>query len=662
MKISHIIAISICGIAWAFYGILVQTTLCDLTPDKGAVFFIFPSLQKILLTLIIAQVFAFCLWLTTSLVAKQFFNVEFKEALAKRVVNLYPSLFLFLLLGLFAPYVSILYRLSKFLLDLGFIFPLIVLALILLKGLKPKFSVERSFNFVNSISERKLGAILFIFALAVYVFFTLRLVAPNAPEDDRYYLLTGDEPHYLLVVHSLVFDRDFNMYNNFVEGHSRIYWNRIANGFSGGVGLFGKYARGRGVTATAEYWKEKRYSLFRLGFPLLLCPLYYLGYLWDHQIRLVVLLFLNLVTALLVWNVFHLTYYFVGSKCPATAGALWGGKQFRYAGDKPSAATVGEGSTQRINLAKEKTIAMISTLFFALSMPVLFYSCRIYTEIAGALLIIYAFRKIVMRETGIWNLFSIGLCIAFLPWLHDKYIWFSALLLGMFFFRRRYNLRILTLILFSAPILISICFLMKYYYLLFGAFYPVNMHPGFSWRSFTNAFPGLILDQDHGLLPYSPFYFFALPGAVFMWRKRRNDAVWLILFILSFYIGTASFKEWWGGFCPPGRYLVPVLGLCIPFVGCGIYYLGKARWSYHIFGCLSIALGFYSMWFAGRLYRHLHPFIPYVNWLNLRGLFPRMTSPQSNDYRLLVGWFFVIALSAIFVVVGNAKGNKRFGY
>ncbi len=662
MKISHIVAISICGIAWAIYGILVQTTLCDLTADKGAVFFVLPSFQRIILTLIIAEVFAYSLWLGVSFLRKKSSNINIREALGKGLVSLYPSLCLFLLLGLFVPYLSVLYKPSKFLLDLGPIFPFIILVLIFPKQPKPEFNVERLFRFADSTSERKLGAILFMFVLAVYVFFTLRLVPPNAPKDDRYYLLTGDEPQYLLVVHSLVFDKDFNIYNNVVEGHSKIYWNRTASGFSGGVGLFGKYARGRAVTSTPEYWEGKRYSIFRLGLPLLLSPFYYLGYLWDHQIRLVTLLFLNLLTALLVWNVFHLTYYFVASKSSPTQDSLLSGKNFPYGGDKPSAATMVEGSTQRMNLVKEKTIAMISTLFFALSMPLLLYSCRIYTEVAAALFVVYAFRKIVMQKTDIWDLFSIGLGIACLPWLHDKYIGFSALLLVMFLFRCRRNLRIPPLILFGAPILVSACFLMRYYYLLFGVFYPVNMHPGFSWGSFTNASLGLILDQNHGLLPYSAFYFFAFPGVVFMWRKKRKDGFWLILFILYFYIMIASFKEWWGGACPPGRYLVPILGFFIPFVARGIYCLVKSRWVYHTLGCLSIGLGFYSMWFQGRLYKHLHPFIPYASWINLRGLFPKMTSPQSNDYRLLVGWFFVLVLWAIMIVLGNAKGNKRFGY
>ena len=620
MKISHIIAVSICGIAWALYGILIQTTLCDSIPDKDAVFFVFPSLQKIILTLIMAQVFVYSLWAGISLMIRRSSNMEFRAALGKGVVSLYPGFCLFLLLGLFTPYISILYRLSKFLLDLGVIFPCIILALILLKNLKPKFNFERLFGFVAPISERKLGIILFIFVLAVYGLFTLRLVHPNAPEEERYYLLTGDEPHYLLVVHSLVFDRDFNMHNNLVEGHSKIYFDRAVDGLSRGGGTFRKYARGRGITATQEYWEGKRYSLCRLGLPLLLCPSYYLGYLWDHQIRLVVLLFFNLLTALLVWNVFSLTYYFVGN------------------------------GTERRNLITKKTITLISALFFALSMPVLFYSSRIYTETAGVLLLVYAFRKIVMGKTDSWSSFSTGFCVAFLPWLHDKYIWFSLLLLVMFFFRCRHNLRALKLILFSAPILISILFLMRYYYLLFGVIYPVNMLPGFSWKSFLNAFPGHILDENHGLLPYSPFYFFVLPGAVFMWRQRRNDAIWLILFILSFYIGAASFKEWWGGLCPPGRYLVPILGLCIPFIGYAIYNLAKGRCLYHILGWLSIILGCFSMWFPGRLYRHLHPFIPYVDWINLRGLFPNMLPPNSNDYRLLLGWSFVIVMWAMWKV------------
>ena len=632
MKISRIAAVSVSGIAWALYGTVVQTTLCDLTSGQGTAFFILPSFQRIVLTLIAAQAFVYFLWFCISFLTRKFSNINLGEALEKSTANLYPSFYLFLLSGLFAPYISPLHKLSAFLLDIGPLFPSIILALIFLKGIKPKLGSGRLFKFISSTSERKLGLMLFVLVLVVYVFFTLRLVPPNAPQDKRYYLLTGDEPHYLLIVHSLVFDRDFNMYNNHVEGHSRIYLDRKVNGFSGGVGLFGKYAKGKGITATPEYWKDKQYSLCRLGLPLLLSPFYYLGYLWDHRIRLVVLLFLNVMTALLVWNIFHLTYYFVKSKSPAGAPV------------------------------REKTAAIISALFFGLSMPVLFYSCRIYTEVIAALLVIYTFRKIIMQKTGIRDLLFMGLSIAYLPWLHDKYILFSALLLIMFFTRFRRNLKTPALILFGAPVLVSVGFLMIYYYLLFGVFYPINMHPGFSWTNFMNGFPGLILDQNHGLFAYSPFYLFAFCGAVFMLRLKRKDALWLAIFVLSFYIEMASFKEWWAGLCPPGRYLVPILGLLIPFTAYAICCCSRrAKWLYYMLGCLSVTLGCFSMWFSGRLYKYLHPFIPYTNWINLRGLFPEMLSPNTYDYRLLLGWFFVITVWTTWIVISRSN-NKETGF
>ncbi len=184
------------------------------------------------------------------------------------------------------------------------------------------------------------------------------------------------------------------------------------------------------------------------------------------------------------------------------------------------------------------------------------------------------------------------------------------------------------------------------------------MLPGFSWGSFVNAFPGHILDENHGLFLYSPFYLLVFPGAVFMWRERRDEAVWLILFVMSFYIGIASFREWWGGFCPPGRYLVPILGLCVPFVGYAICRFKRVRWLHYALGCSSIAIGCFSMWFSGRLYRHLHSFIPYISWINLRGLFPNMVSPDGNDYKLLLGWLLAAVVCAVWIVANSGRESK----
>ena len=630
MKISRIITIPTCGLAWALYGILAQTTLCTLPNCRDAVFFIFPSPGKTLLTLILAQIFAYSLWTGISFLKKRIYNFSNKDALQSAAISMYPGFFLFLLSGILTPYIKIFYKFSAFFLDLGPVFPCIILTSIIFKSIKPEFNFRKLTNYIDSVPVKKLGAALFISVLVIYAFFTLRIIHPGAPKENRYYLLTGDEPHYLLVTHSLVFDRDFNMHNNIVKGHSKIYFDRAVCGLSRQGSTFQKYARGKGVTATKEYWKGKRYSLCRLGLPLLLCPSYYSGYLWDHQIRLVVLLFLNLLTALLVWNVFHLTYYFISKKSTHTQISI-------------------------------KTAGLVSAIFFAFNMPVLFYSNRIFTEVAAALLLVYAFRKTVTGKAGVWISLSIGFCIAFLPWLHDKYIWFSVLLLIMFILRCRRTIKIPALLLFSAPIIISTLFLMRYYYMLFGVIYPVSMLPGFSWKVFTNASLGLILDENHGLYPYSPFYFFAIAGAVFMWKKNKNDTAWLIFLTVTFYIGIASFKEWWGGLCPPGRYLVPLTGLWIPFIAYAILDSRKARKPCYILGCLSIAMGFFSMWLPGRLYRHLHPFIHYYSWINLRGIFPNMISPERSDYMLLLAWFLVIALWAGWMSIRSKSTNQKSG-
>ena len=192
MKISHIALVSVCGIAWALYGTIAQATLYNPTPDQSAVFFILPSFQKIILTIITAQAFVFSLWFGISCLLKRSLGINLRESLKKATTSLHPSLSLFLLSGLFTPYIHPLYKLSKFFSDLGLVFPSIVLVSIFLKELKFRFNAGRLVKLVASIPERKFGLMLFVFVLAVYIFFTLRLVPLNAAEDKRYYLLTGD--------------------------------------------------------------------------------------------------------------------------------------------------------------------------------------------------------------------------------------------------------------------------------------------------------------------------------------------------------------------------------------------------------------------------------------------------------------------------------------
>jgi hypothetical protein len=78
-----------------------------------------------------------------------------------------------------------------------------------------------------------------------------------------------------------------------------------------------------------------------------------------------------------------------------------------------------------------------------------------------------------------------------------------------------------------------------------------------TWRSPA----GLFLDRSYGLLPIAPVFLLALAGLSGWLRKR--EAWPHVLVGLAVLVPLLSWRMWWGGQCPPARFLVPLL----PFIG-----------------------------------------------------------------------------------------------
>ena len=81
---------------------------------------------------------------------------------------------------------------------------------------------------------------------------------------------------------------------------------------------------------------------------------------------------------------------------------------------------------------------------------------------------------------------------------------------------------------------------------------------------------GLLLDQEAGLFIYAPYYLFFIPGLIWLWRRRSQQAFWLSLAILSIYLPCGGFTmKWRGAWSPAARYMVALIPfLLIPLGVC----------------------------------------------------------------------------------------------
>ena len=69
------------------------------------------------------------------------------------------------------------------------------------------------------------------------------------------------------------------------------------------------------------------------------------------------------------------------------------------------------------------------------------------------------------------------------------------------------------------------------------------------------------------MLFLSPVWLLAIPGVPLLARERLGDALRAGLFAAATLLVGASFSMWWGGACPPGRFVVPSLPALALFVG-----------------------------------------------------------------------------------------------
>jgi hypothetical protein len=335
--------------------------------------------------------------------------------------------------------------------------------------------------------------------------------------------LTGDEPHYLLIAHSLWHDHDTNLYNNYQNrDYAGFFWYEL------------RPAWGDQVSDNEIYsYRHKG------GFPHFLIP----GYVLSGQFGAVVQM--NLVTALLMVQVFLLAYELFHS-FPAAFGA-W--------------------------------------LCCSFSVPIIVYMGQLYPEIPAALLTILAARQIWKLSQGrvgsgkaFWlHCAFLAIELTLLIALKTRYLPIAGTL-GLAWcvslIRRRLRGKqmlwgLLGLAAAGGPAF-GILMLVDRFVFDGGFWERLRDMRFMAWMlSGHNPFyalAGLLCDQEYGLLTYTPVYIAALIGiAMLTWKELR--AMWpLISVVFINYLVIALWPLWHAAPTPPVRYLLPVLPILAAYM------------------------------------------------------------------------------------------------
>ncbi len=316
---------------------------------------------------------------------------------------------------------------------------------------------------------------------------------------------SGDEPHYLVMMQSLLRDHDLKIANN----HERRDYDEYFPS-----SLKPDYqARG----ADGEI-----YSIHPVGLPVLAAPAFaiagYRGVVW-----LIALLAAG--TAALLWR---WTLALTGSAGAATFA--W--------------AAVG------------------------LSAPWVFNSFTVYPEIPAAFCVMLAasaLRPAVSaahaRNVAV-RVWPGALAVAALPWFHTKYTGMAIVLAGVLAWRHRRPGAVSVVL---GSLTISLLGWFTFFYRIWGSPLPSAPYARTqtSILTFASGGPGLLFDQEYGVCAYAPVLGLGLIGLAGMWRDRsmRGLAVELLLTGLPLVVLVGSFAQWWGGSAMPGRQIVSMLPL-----------------------------------------------------------------------------------------------------
>ena len=315
---------------------------------------------------------------------------------------------------------------------------------------------------------------------------------------------SGDEPHYLVIAQSLWRDGDLKIENNHErEDYKEYYPSDLA-----------PHYLTRGVD-------QEIYSIHPIGMPVLMAPVYGAG---GYEAVMAALILMAAAAATLAWW--------------WTMGAL----------NAPGAATFAWAAV-------------------ACSAPFLFNTFTVYPEIVAALAVMIALVLTVKADPsrrGVARWLAIGLACASLPWLSTKYSPMSATLLLVVLARLWKKepasfLRDAKVWAVVAPYAVSLAGWFAFFYVIWGVPRPQAPYGSMTQTTPVNLVygaPGLLFDQEYGLLAIAPVYILAATGLWAMWRARgelRRQAIEITLIFGALLATVGAFRLWWGGAAAPAR-------------------------------------------------------------------------------------------------------------
>jgi hypothetical protein len=311
----------------------------------------------------------------------------------------------------------------------------------------------------------------------------------------------GDEPHYLIVTQSLLADHDLAIENNHARGDYRAYYS---------APLKPDYRR-RGSDGQI-------YSIHPVGLSVLIAPAFAIG---GYRAASFFLALLAAIAATIAWR---------WARAETTSGAA----------------------------------ALFGWLAVVTSAPYVLHSFAIFPGCAAALGLIAGLRPrdAFTASRPLADAVLRGIALGTLPWLGTNYAPMSMAALALAWWADRERRAALV-----APYTASVALWLGFFWWIYGTPSPIAPYgPAhqMALANLTSGLPGLVADQEYGLLASAPVLALAVVGWWRLWRRDaagRRAALTTVVPFGSLALTTGAFELWWGGTAPPGRELVAAVPL-----------------------------------------------------------------------------------------------------
>lgn len=392
-------------------------------------------------------------------------------------------------------------------------------------------------------------------AVAVVLRVTLAVVAvalliPHAfsfmdPPSDEWSLprvTSGDEPHYLVLINSIVNDHDLDVANNYREVHE--------GGDSGGVNFRnGRLDHHTGWIVNGQYrfwsqtyemnvWSwppnEAGHKIPNLakGIDPSLAATYEVSYQWPGLAFLLTPVLLPFAGTRLLEPVALL--------CVWLAAVL---------------AMLAFVSIARSLGAAPGAISVAVVLVF-LGTPLWHYARALFTEAFAAAILLWAY-ALYLQGKRVW---LAGLLCGGALLVKATLVMLVAPIGLALVWERRWK----DTLVFGAPLVAAVLITMGINHAMFGRWLqgPQPWIPG----DFVAGVKGLLVSTDHGLLPYAPVLVCAALGWPALLRAHRRAGLIALGGPLGLFCLTAAYALWTGGYCYGPRLVVPA----IPFLMLGV--------------------------------------------------------------------------------------------